>query len=353
MIHYSSCIKNDSGSYWSPAIEQDWIMTAIMKTWIFTKYLFKLCFQFYAIHDPKVSVSTNFSTSVDVNSFAFKADIENGIRQEKNITKGQILSAENGKTWQRRRNWIGSSYEIRLKLLQTNIPVPTKTTDRKVSLNTHTPQKNCRDCTSLFAGIRHFAKTKTRQAEGAFPGGTKVPGNGIPGTMGTTETKILVVEPPCSVVYLPWKVRFPLPGVGHLTSRTGGVGHLKNTAECRECENGIFVVTRAAAMWKCGAILERKILFCNRLKKNVLEKQTGSLEGQCNEYLSLWKMWPSLWQLRLKVVSSCMANAIDGTRGNCLRPVYTCDFWCDFDAILMRFCAQNLPQPTPHGFLIA
>ena len=35
-----------------------------------------------------------------------------------------------------------------------------------------------------------------------------------------------------------------------------------------------------------------------------------------------------------------------------LRPVYTCDFWCDFDAILMRFCAQNLPQPTPHGFLI-
>ena len=37
----------------------------------------------------------------------------------------------------------------------------------------------------------------------------------------------------------------------------------------------------------------------------------------------------------------------------CLRPVYTCDFRCDFDAILMRFCVRNLPQPTPHGFLVA
>ena len=24
-----------------------------------------------------------------------------------------------------------------------------------------------------------------------------------------------------------------------------------------------------------------------------------------------------------------------------------------FDAILMRFCVQNLPQPTPHGVLVA
>ena len=36
-----------------------------------------------------------------------------------------------------------------------------------------------------------------------------------------------------------------------------------------------------------------------------------------------------------------------------LGPVYTCDFSCDFDAILVRFCIQNLPQPTPQGFLVA
>ena len=53
---------------------------------------------------------------------------------------------------------------------------------------------------------------------------------------------------------------------------------------------------------------------------------------------------------RLKVHGICLnlATAVD-----LLRPVYTCDFRCDFGAILMRFCAQNLPQPTPHGFIVA
>ena len=40
-------------------------------------------------------------------------------------------------------------------------------------------------------------------------------------------------------------------------------------------------------------------------------------------------------------------------RNGALRPVYTCDFPCDFDAILVRFRVQNLPQPTPRGFVVA
>ena len=46
-------------------------------------------------------------------------------------------------------------------------------------------------------------------------------------------------------------------------------------------------------------------------------------------------------------------NVTERDAGPILRPVYTCDFRCDFGAILMRFCAQSLPQPTPHGFIVA
>ena len=47
---------------------------------------------------------------------------------------------------------------------------------------------------------------------------------------------------------------FPSPGSGAFDLKNRGVGHLTNTitAGCRECENGIFVVTRAASdvkMW--------------------------------------------------------------------------------------------------------
>ena len=57
------------------------------------------------------------------------------------------------------------------------------------------------------------------------------------------------------------------------------------------------------AMWKCGAILER-YLFCNRLRKNGLEKQTDTLKGQC--------MNISLCRKRDRVCGNCVWKSIDG-----------------------------------------
>ena len=58
-----------------------------------------------------------------------------------------------------------------------------------------------------------------------------------------------------------------------------------------------------------------------------------------------WSLGPSIhpWKSHRHFWTSAESNL------EFLRPVYT----CDFDAILMRFCVQNLPQPTPHGFVVA
>ena len=61
-----------------------------------------------------------------------------------------------------------------------------------------------------------------------------------------------------------------------------------------------------------------------------------------------------MWQLRLKVVSSCMADAIDGTRGNCLQ-VDPYKYHSNFKRVqhrslmfqIDRRITWEYPHPTP------
>ena len=82
---------------------------------------------------------------------------------------------------------------------------------------------------------------------------------------------------------------FPSPGSGAFDLKNWRVGHLTNTAECRECENDIFIVTRTASdvkMWH--DIGEKDICFvtgsgkvCWRNKRALLRVSVMTVSLVC------------------------------------------------------------------------
>ena len=125
--------------------------------------------------------------------------------------------------------------------------------------------------------------------------------------------------------------------------------HLFN--DCKQCcVRRIFVHTALLRILTFTICLQQLIIIVNAVTPMVMRTISLARVHMINFKFTFglwgWSLGPSIhpWKSHRHFWTWSAESNLEF-----LRAVYK----CDFDAILMRFCVQNLPQPTLHGFVVA